>query len=448
MTSSPRHLRALLAALSPAQRSKLLLSLDPKTQLAALHDWELWARDNQLAPSGAWSTWLLLAGRGFGKTRTGAEWINGRVRAGYRHIALVAPTSADARDVMVEGPAGILRCSHPSERPLYESSKRRLTWPSGATATLFSAEEPERLRGPQHDTAWCDELGAWKYAQDAWDNLQFGLRLSLNPQACVTTTPRPIPLVKELLLDPTTSTTRGSTFDNASNLARRFLDKIKRRYEGTRLGRQELFAELLEDTPGALWTLRLLESHRVRHAPELVRVVVAVDPAASSGEGSAETGIVGAGRSQDRQGYVLDDRTLRGTPAEWGEAAVLLYDDLKADAIVGEVNNGGEMVGAVVKSAAEKLFRDKRRPTSHVNFRSVHASRGKATRAEPISALDEQGRVHHVGVLAKLEDQMATWVPGIGDSPDRVDARVWALTELLLEEIAVPEPEELDVFNS
>lgn len=332
---------------------------------------------------------------------------------------------------MVEGPAGILRCAHPSERPLYESSKRRLTWSNGAAATLFSAEEPERLRGPQHDTAWCDELGAWKYAQDAWDNLQFGLRLSSSPQACVTTTPRPIALVKELLRDPTTAVTRGSTFDNAANLAARFVAKIRQRYEGTRLGRQELFAELLEDTPGALWTLGLLERHRVKHAPDLVRLVVAVDPAASSGEDSAETGIVAAGRSSEGQGYVLADESLRGTPAEWGERAVLAHDRLNADSIVAEANNGGEMVREVICAAARELHRASRRPSPHVVVRLVHASRGKATRAEPVSALDEQGRIHHVGTFSALEDQMSTWVPG-QDSPDRMDARVWALTDLML----------------
>ena len=411
-----------------------------------LYDWEIWARDNQLEPPGSWQTWFVNAGRGYGKTRTGAEWIRSRVRAGARHVAFVAATAGDARDVMVEGPAGILRVSHPDERPIYESSKRRLTWPNGATATLYSSEEPERLRGPQHDTVWCDEVGAWRYARDTWDMMQFGLRLSRSPRAIVTTTPRPTEVVREIISDPTTHVTRGSTFENEANLAASFLRKVKQKYDGTRLGRQELYAELLLDTPGALWTLGLLDKHRVRHAPDLVRVVVSVDPAGSSSEDSAETGIVGAGRSSDSQGYVLADKSLRGSPAEWGEAAVLLHDELKADCIVGEANNGGEMVSFVVRSSAEKLHREKRRPSPFVHVKLVHASRGKYVRAEPVSALDEQGRIHHVGSLSTLEDQLTTWVPG-DDSPDRLDARVWAITELLLEAQAPDDDSDLILLD-
>lgn len=396
----------------------------------------------------------MLAGRGFGKTRTGAEWVLERVRGGARRVALVAPTAADARDTMVEGEAGILRCAHPAERPLYEPSKRRLTFPNGAVATCFAAEKPERLRGPQHDTAWCDELCAWKYPQATWDMLAYGLRLG-DPRVCVTTTPRPIPTLKDILRDVATRITRGSTYDNAANLAARFLARLKRKHEGTRLGRQELFAELLEDTPGALWTLALFERNRVAAAPDLSRVVVAVDPQASAppdedadadvAPPGAETGIVAAGVDPRGEGYVLADRSGRLSPAEWGERAVLLHDELRADCIVGEVNNGGAMVEHVVTTAAEKLYRDgwkgrdgkvRKRPTPRVAFRSVHASRGKETRAEPIAALDEQGRVHHVGALSALEDQCSTWVPG-GRSPDRLDARVWALSVLMLEEAPI-----------
>lgn len=413
--------------------------------LALVHDWRVWARDEQLAPPGGWFAWLVLAGRGFGKTRTGAEWVLERVRAGAKRIALVAPTAADARDTMVEGESGILARAHPSERPLYEPSKRRLTFPGGAVATCFAAEKPDRLRGPQHDTAWCDELCAWKYPQSTWDMLVFGMRLG-DPRICVTTTPRPIPTLKDILRDPATAITRGSTYDNASNLARRFLDRLKRKHEGTRLGRQELFAELLEDTPGALWTLATFERNRVVAAPDLSRLVVAVDPQASAppdedaGDDTAppgaETGIVAAGVDARGEGYVLADRSGRLSPAEWGERAVLLHDELRADAIVGEVNNGGAMVEHVIVAAAEKLYREKKRPTPRVVFRSVTASRGKETRAEPIAALDEQGRIHHVGVLSALEDQCSTWVPG-GRSPDRLDARVWALSVLMLEEAPI-----------
>lgn len=440
-TPSPRILRASLATLSPAKRAALVASLTTTEATALLHDWQVWARDEQLPPPREWSTWLVLAGRGFGKTRTGAEWVLQRVRDGARRIALVAPTAADARDTMVEGEAGILARAHPGERPVYEPSKRRLTWSSGAIATTFAAEKPDRLRGPQHDTAWCDELCAWKYPQATWDMLAYGMRLG-DPRVCVTTTPRPIPTLKDILRDPGTQISRGSTYDNAANLARRFLERLKRKHEGTRLGRQELFAELLEDTPGALWTLGLFERNRVAVAPlDLARVVVAVDPQASAppdGDDDhapgAETGIVAAG-VHEGQGYVLADRSGRFSPAEWGERAVRLHDALKADCIVGEVNNGGAMVEHVVLTAAEKLHREKKRPTARVTFRAVNASRGKATRAEPIAALDEQGRIHHVGALAALEDQCSTWVPG-QPSPDRMDARVWALTLLMLDDAA------------
>jgi phage terminase large subunit-like protein len=419
--------RALAAAETPEDRQRLEFL------------WRFWARPAQLAPSGTWTTWLILAGRGFGKTRTGAEWIRARVESGKaRRIALVGATAGDVRDVMVEGPAGLLAISPHWFRPLYEPSKRRLTWPNGAVATTFTADKPDRLRGPQHDTAWCDELAAWRYPDDAWDNLQFGLRLGDHPQACVTTTPRPIRLVKDLLKDAGTTVTRGSTYDNRSNLATAFLRKILAKYEGTRLGRQELRAEILEDTPGALWTLGLLDANRVREAPDLVRVVVAVDPQsadpkADPNENNAETGIVAAGVDAQGNGYVLRDASGQFSPAEWGERAVLLLDELAADCVVAEVNQGGAMVEHIVRTAAAQLHREGRRPSTHVAYRAVHASRGKATRAEPIAALDEQRRIRHVGTLASLEDQMCTWVPG-QKSPDRMDARVWALTALMLQQ--------------
>jgi len=415
----------------------VLESLSPEATETLLRDWQLHARDAQLPPPGDWSVWLILAGRGFGKTRTGVEWVRDRVRRGMaRRVALIAPTAADARDTMVEGESGILACSSPDDRPIYEPSKRRLTWPNGAVGTLFSAEEPDRLRGPQHDTAWCDEIAAWKYADDAWSNLLFGLRLG-DPQVCVTTTPRPVPLLKSLLKDPNTRVTRGSTFDNAANLSPKAVEKLRKLYEGTRLGRQELFAELLEDTPGALWTLALFETNRVAVAPELVRVAVAVDPQAADpkdnpdDERAAETGIIAGGIDARGEGYVLRDASGRFSPAEWGERAVLVHDELKADHITVEVNQGGAMATHVIKSAAEKLFREKRRPSKIITIRPVHASRGKTTRAEPVSSLDEQHRIHHVGSFAKLEDQCATWVAG-SKSPDRLDARVWLFTDLMV----------------
>jgi len=415
-----------------------LETLPPAAAEALVYDWQIWARDAQLPPAGEWVWWLVLAGRGFGKTRTGTEFVRSRVAEGARAIALIGPTAADVRDTMVEvGPGSILKNSPPWDRPHYEPSKRRLTWKSGAVATLFSADEPERLRGPQHDTIWADELGAWKYQRETWDQASFGLRLG-EPRGIITTTPRPTPVVRELLKDPLVKTTGGSTYDNAANLAKTFLARLLKRYEGTRLGRQELHAQLLEDTPGALWTLALFDATRRPAAPPLARVAVAIDPQASEPEDSAddddgpETGIVAGGVDANGDGYVVADASGRCSPGDWGERAVLLHDRLEADCIVGEVNNGGAMVRHVVETAADKLHREKRRPSPRIVFRAVNASRGKHTRAEPISALFEQHRAHLVGTHPKLEDQSSTWVPG-SKSPDRMDAMVWLLTHLMLD---------------
>jgi phage terminase large subunit-like protein len=408
--------------LTPTQRAEFLASLTPSDAEELLYAWRgLWARPEQLAPGSDWLTWLILAGRGWGKTRTGVEWAieTARDNPGWR-LALVARTAADVRDTMIEGESGILACSPPWFRPVYEPSKRRLTWPNGTVATTFTAEEPDALRGPQHHAAWADELASWKYADDTWDNLQFGLRLGDRPRVVVTTTPRPIKLVRELLKDPTTHVTRGSTFDNAANLAKTQLAKYKAKYEGTRLGRQELGGEVLEDVPGSLWQHAGIDAARVRVAPELVRVVVSIDPAATSSAEADETGIIGAGKGVDGQYYVLADRTCRMSPHGWATRAVVAYDELKADRVVAEVNNGGEMVEHTVRTVR-----------SSIPYTAVHASRGKRVRAEPIAALYEQGKVHHVGALAELEDQMCTFVAEGGEkSPDRVDALVWALTEL------------------
>ena len=444
-SASPRSLRSSLLALGDDDRAAALAELTEADAAALLYDWQFWARDNQLAPGGDWLVWLLLAGRGFGKTRTGAEFVRARVEAGEaRRIALVSATAADVRDTMIEGPAGLLAAFPEHERPVYEPSKRRVTWPDlGVVATAFSADEPDRLRGPQHDTAWCDELAAWRYPDAAWDNLMFGMRLG-DPRLCVTTTPRPIKLVRELLAETTTVVTRGSTFDNAANLAATALAKLRQKYEGTRLGRQELFAEILTDTPGALWTLATIDAARVRQRPELARLVVAVDPAASdpaaakSDDGIAETGIVATGLGADGDGYVLRDVSAKLSPGDWGERAVLLHDELDADAIVAEVNQGGAMVAHVVRTAAAKLHRERKRASPHITVREVRASRGKHTRAEPVAALYEQRRVHHVGGFAELEDQMTTWVPG-QKSPDRMDALVWAVTHLMLDAGAAPD---------
>ena len=401
--------------------------MTPEQGLRLKHEWPFRARAEQLPPPGDWRIWLLLAGRGFGKTRTGAELVRARVAAHTaRRIALVAPTAADARDVMVEGESGLLAIAPPADRPLYEPSKRRLTWPNGAVATTFSADEPERLRGPQHDFAWCDELAAWRYPQ-AWDMLMFGLRLGEDPRAVVTTTPRPTKLIHALIADPKVVMTRGRTGENRANLAPAFLAQIVRRYRGTRLGRQELDAEILDDMPGALWQHGIIDAARVNAMPELRRVVVAIDPAAASHDHADETGIIVAGRDGNGHGYVLADASGHYAPAQWARAAIAAYAAHRADRIVAEVNNGGEMVEATLRMI-----------DPGVPFSAVRASRGKAARAEPVAALYEQGRIHHIGVFAALEDQMCAFSADFdrntaGYSPDRVDALVWALTELLVE---------------
>jgi phage terminase large subunit-like protein len=390
------------------------------------YKWRGWrARPNQLAPEGNWRVWLILAGRGFGKTRSGAEWVREQVeRQRCGRIALVAETAADARNVMVEGESGILAISRPDCRPVYEPSKRRLQWPNGAVATTYAGDEPDQLRGPQHDAAWADEPAKWKYPTLAWDNMELGLRLGPDPRIVATTTPRPIPLLRELIRDPMTVVTRGSTYDNLPNLAPGFIDRVLKKYEGTRLGRQELHAELLEDVPGALWTRKLIEASRVPVFPsELRRVVVAVDPAVSSGEESNETGIIVAGVAANGHGYVLEDLSGRLSPDGWARQAVRAYHYYRADRIVGEVNNGGDLIENVLRTVDPQ-----------VSYRSVHASRGKYLRAEPIAALYEQGRIHHVGMFAELEDQLCSFVPNeFNGSPDRLDAAVWALTDLFLE---------------
>jgi len=409
-----------LATLTPTQRRAILARLSDEEALALLYDWAFWARPKQRAPRGRWFVWLILAGRGFGKTRTGAEWVRAQVENhGRRRIALVARTAADARDTMVEGESGLLACCPPWSKPKYEPSKRRIRWPNGAIATTYSGDRPDQLRGPQHDAAWADELAAWRYPE-AWDQLLFGLRLGPDPRVVVTTTPRPTPLIVALLADPRACVTRGTTLENRANLAPTTLEALLQRYEGTRLGRQELYAEVLTDHPGALWHRDALDAARVARAPDLVRVVVAVDPAVSHGEGSDETGIVVAALGADGDGYILEDASLRASPARWGGRAIEAYRRHAADRIVAETNQGGEMVTLTLRTIDPA-----------VPVRPVRATRGKRTRAEPVAALYEQSRVHHVGAWPELEDQLCQWTPG-APSPDRLDALVWALTELLL----------------
>lgn len=403
--------------------ARAIRRLTPAEADALLSHWPTWARPDQLPPAGEWSTWLILAGRGWGKTRTGAEWVRHMATTGKAgRIALVARTASDVRDVVVEGESGILRISPPGERPEWNSSRRRLTWPNGAIATTYSADEPDQLRGPQHDAAWLDELASWRYPE-AFDQLRFGLRLGQRPQVVVTTTPRPTALVTGLMRAAGTVVTRGRTRDNAANLATGVVADLERRYAGTRLGRQELDGEILTDAPGALWKWAAIEAARVTSAPVMKRVVVAIDPAVTSGEDSDETGIIVAGLGWDERVYVLADASGRYAPTEWARRAIAAYRTHEADRIVAEVNNGGEMVAATLRIVE---------PGAAV--RTVHASRGKAVRAEPVAALYEQGRVSHVGPLPQLEDQLTTWDPGASrQSPDRLDALVWAITDLVID---------------
>ena len=425
-----------LAALPRDEADAIVAELSDHEAEALLRDWRGFnARPDQVAPPGDWDIWIALAGRGWGKTRTGAEWIREEVAAGRAtRIALIAETAADGRDVMVEGESGILSIYPPAERPIYEPSKRRVTWPNGAVATLFNATEPDQLRGPQFDCAWCDELAKWRYARETWDQLQFGLRLGQHPRQIVTTTPRPTELIKAIVAgqEGRVAITRGRTQDNAANLAAPFLRKIVDRYQGTRLGRQELEAEILGDLPGALWSFAQIEAYRMPAQPkELSRVLVAIDPAVTAKEDSDEHGIIVAGIANG-EGVVLHDGSLQGSPLEWARRAVSLHDSYGADGVVVEVNQGGDMVAQTLRSVRSEL-----------NIIEVRASRGKHVRAEPIAALYEQGRVRHVGSFPELESQMTQMTqhgyegPG---SPDRVDALVWALSSLF-PSITMPVPD-------
>jgi len=395
-----------------------------------LRDWLTGARPEQLPPAAPWTTWLFLGGRGAGKTRAGAEWVRGLALGlspfaarPVGRIALVAETLDEARAVMVEGVSGLLGLPELGPRPVYEPSRRRLAWPNGAVAQLFSAEDPDSLRGPQFEAAWCDEAAKWRRGESAWDTLQFGLRLG-RPRQMVTTTPRAVPLIKRLLAEPGTVVSRARTQSNADHLAPDFLASVVARYAGTRLGRQELDGELIEDRPDTLFPRAAIEAARAESAPALRRIVVAVDPPASSGRGADAAGIVAAGEGEDGLLYVLADATLEGArPQDWARRALQLYASLEADALVAEANQGGEMVRAVLAQV-----------DAAVPVRLVRATRGKHLRAEPISALYAQGRIRHAGRFPLLEDEMADFGPdGLsgGRSPDRLDALVWAMTALL-----------------
>lgn len=389
--------------------------------------------------------WLLLAGRGFGKTRTGVEWAREQAEAGKGPGAIVGRTAADVRDVLIEGPAGLMACSPPWFKPIYEPSKRRITWPNGVYALTFSAEEPDQLRGPQHAWALGDEFAAWARLGDAWSNLQMGLRLGRQPQVALMTTPRPLPIIRQLVAEKGNAITRGGTRDNFDNLAKSAVEDLEKRFKGTRLGRQELDGEILDDVPGALWTRAMLQAAVDRGYPygNLVgrgkqgkgdrthdlfsRIVVGVDPSGSDGSERGDfIGIVTAGRLRESgHAVVLRDRTVQARPEEWAKIVVAEYDFWEADSVVAEANFGGDMVRAVVQSAAD-------RP---IPVKMVTASRGKHVRAEPVSRLYEQERVHHAKALPQLDDELCFFTPnGYMDdtSPNRADAMVWAITDLML----------------
>lgn len=383
------------------------------------------ARQSQRPPADAWDVWMCLAGRGWGKTRTGAEWVIDKARTQERG-ALVGPTAADTRDILVEGESGILACAPATFRPEYQPSKRRLVYPNGAIQVCYSADEPDRLRGPQHHYGWFDEMAAWRYLQYAWDMAKMGMRLGDHPQICVTTTPRPLPLIKELIKDPECVVSKGSTYDNLHNLAKTFQRTVISKYEGTTLGRQELNAEILEDLPGALVARHLIDNARVQpdEVPELVSIVVGLDPAGTS-KGD-ETGLVVTGWDADRHHYVLADASRRRTPDETARAAYELREQHNAVKIIVEDNGPKDWLEEVLQRVWRGLHGENAGPAP---IQRVNASKGKKLRAQPIAMLYEQGRVHHVGSLPELEDQLTTWIPEeSSDSPDRIDALVHAAT--------------------
>lgn len=386
-----------------------------------LYDWTWWARPEQLEPAGDWwTTWAMITGRGYGKTRAAAEWVRRRVDT-YGRWAFVARTAGDVRDVMIEGESGLLSVMPPHQRPDWQPSRRRITFQNGAIATTFSAEEPDQLRGPQHEAAWSEEIATWPYVE-AWDNLQLGLRLGVRPRQVATTTPKPLRILRELIAanDIDVVLTRGTTYENKANLAPAFFRKIIRKYEGTTLGRQELKGEILDDIPGALWKRALLDEHRRREdqVPDMQRIVVGLDPATTHGEDSDQTGMAVAGRGVDGEFYVFEIAGYRMSPLGWGKRAVMFLDDYEADRIVAESNQGGELVESNIRTVR-----------ANVPVKLIHAKRGKVVRAEPVAALYEQGRVHHVGTFEDAEDQMCAF-PVASDLDDMVDALVHAIAEL------------------
>ncbi|MBL3569372.1 DNA-packaging protein [Rhodovulum visakhapatnamense] len=426
-----------IACATPEMQAAFLEGLNDSALLALPYLFEFWALPHQLPPEGDWRSWVIMGGRGSGKTRAGSEWVRSQVEGARpldegqaRRVALVGETVDEAREIMVFGESGILACSPPDRRPNWEATRRRLVWPNGAVAQVFSAHDPDSLRGPQFDAAWSDELAKWKRAEETWDMLQFGLRLGQAPQQCVTTTPRNVAVLKSILANPSTVVTHAPTEANRANLAASFLEAVRTRYAGTRLGRQELDGVLLDESDGALWTLSRIEALRVDEAPPLDRIVVAVDPPVTSRDSSDECGIVVAGvrmqgPPQTWCAYVLEDVSISGVaPTAWATVAIEAMERYGAERLVAEVNQGGDLVETVIRQLDPM-----------VPFRAVRATRGKIARAEPVAALYEQGRVKHLRGLQVLEEQMCHMTARGYESqgsPDRVDALVWAINDLMI----------------
>lgn len=425
-----------LAVLSIPERRQIMSDFTDDELDALEYDWQFWGRPSQFAPAGDWLGWLIVTGRGWGKNRTAGQYCIGEIRAGRsERSGFIARTSADVRDVMVEGESGIMRICPPEFRPRWESSKRRLTWPNGAVTHTYSAEEPDVLRGPQHDLLWGDELAAWKFV-DTWSNAMFGLRLGTYPRWIVTTTPKLTTLMKRLIRDSVERAvydaspapgsivlSGGSTYENLANLAPAFMKEVVRKAEGTRIAKQEIYGKMLEDSPDALWKRDTLDETRVTKVDlsKMRSIVVAIDPAASVTDDSSETAIMVCAAGDDGHGYLLEDITCKAKPEVWAAKAVEAYHRFKADRIIAESNNGGDMVIGTIMSV-DRL----------VPCKKIIASRGKYTRAEPVASLYAQKLVHHVGYYAELEDQQCLWVPG-EQSPDRLDAAVWGFSDLMVD---------------
>jgi phage terminase large subunit-like protein len=430
------------------EKKDLLNNLDDNEYLLLKYDWSFWARPNQLPPEELGKLgqfiWFILAGRGYGKTRTLSQWVIDSVQnKGYRHISLVGAASDEVRMIMIEGESGILECSSPWFYPKYEPSKKRITWPNGAIANIFYGTEPEKSRGAQSDLIWADEIAKWRYPQETLDNLLMGLRLGTNPLCGVSSTPKPTKFIKELTSRKECIVVKGNTYENISNLAKPFIQTIIQKYKGTRLGRQEINAEILDDNPNALWNRIVIDENRVINRVDCIRLVVGVDPPGTEPDKEkpdkevTECGIVVVGEGKALPGmewqkqkhfYIFDDLSLIGSPNKWAREAIGGYNKYRADSIIPEKNFGGAMVKSTLRNV-----------DSNIPIHDVYASRGKYIRAEPVSLLYEQGRVHHIGTFPELEDELCEWEPG-KKSPNRLDALVWAISWLAGNEVNVPGP--------